>query len=362
MFYYKTPHKFSGDEVRIGVGIGNLVGSSMTSIRLYENETALRRQAEKARQRATFLAELSTVLSQSLDLQKTLNKVVRLAVTEFTQGCAIYFRNEAGNFNQVAMAHEDAAKEALQNAFIQKYQPAANPDSTIKRVFETQQAVLIPIVAQRHLEIPNADPAMIAMIRDLNPRSILMVPLVARGKSIGVITFTTSDPARAYNEDVFEIQPGDCQPRGLNGRQCAFIFGSAGGRCAYKDRFLAMLGHELRNPLAPALTGVDILSDPAVGPTERAETVQVIRRQVQHMSRIVDDLLDVSRIRTGRMEFKKQTVDLRRIVDDCAVDHRQLFEHQKIRFQHHCPAESLWGNADALRIAQAIGNLLNNAR
>ncbi len=360
VFYYKKPHTFSGAEVRIGVGIGNLVGASMTSIRMYENERALRRESEKARQRVTFLAELSTLLSQSLDLRKTLDKVVRLAVLNLPQGCSIYFRSQTGNFDQVAMAHEDANKERLQESFLRKYQPASNPDSTIKRVFESQKAVLISEIKPRNMEVPGADPAMIEMLRQLDPRSVMFVPLIARGHSVGVISFATSDPKRPYSEDDL-IFAQEIARHAASMVDNARLYSEVLEADARKDQFMAMLGHELRNPLAPVLAGVDVLSNQRSSESERMETVQIIRRQVQHMSRIVDDLLDVSRISTGRMEFKKAAVDLITVVERCAADHMRLFEQRKIRFEQHLPYEAMWVDVDAIRIAQAIGNLLNNA-
>ncbi len=139
VFYYKSPHRFTSSEVRIGVGIGNLVGATLTSIRICENEAALRHQAEKARQRAAFLAELSTVLSQSLDLQTTLEKVVRLAVSNVAQSCTIHLRDEAGNFIMVATAHEDPELDAVQQQTARAYRPELNPNSKIVQAYESRR-------------------------------------------------------------------------------------------------------------------------------------------------------------------------------------------------------------------------------
>jgi signal transduction histidine kinase/CheY-like chemotaxis protein len=358
VFYYKKRHRFSDAEVRIGTGIGNLVGASLTSIRNVENEAALRRLAEKARKRAAFLAQLSTVLSQTLDLPTALEKLVRLSITAIQQICTIYFRDENGNFVTVANAHVDASKEQLQREFARSYQPATNPDSTIKRVFETQEPVLLAELTPRQASVPDARGN--ELLRALDPRSVIMAPLIARGKSIGVIVFSTSDPVQRYNEEDLEFAKDIA-------RQAAWLIDNArlysevleaGQR---KDQFLAMLGHELRNPLAPVLTGVEILGDPdAPGPV-REEATHIIRRQATHMSRIVDDLLDVSRIRSGRMEFKMEPVDLSGVVEACARDHRQLFDKLNIRFSYEIGGRTLWANADTVRLSQAIGNLLNNA-
>jgi PAS domain S-box-containing protein len=128
-----------------------------------------------------------------------------------------------------------------------------------------------------------------------------------------------------------------------------------------KDEFLAMLAHELRNPLAPLRAGLDVLrrtgrQGPAV------EKIQgIMERQVEHLVRLVDDLLEVSRINRGVIELKKEWVDLTSVVSNAAEACRQLIEARKLEFRLALPGEPLWIEADPVRIAQVVSNLLNNA-
>jgi len=128
-----------------------------------------------------------------------------------------------------------------------------------------------------------------------------------------------------------------------------------------KDEFLAMLGHELRNPLAPIQNCMQILRMPNASPDQVEKAWQMMARQVLHLGRLVDDLLDVSRISSGKILLRKERLDLTEIARDTIEDYQGVFDSRGIRLvKEICPVE-LWGNGDATRLSQALGNLLHNA-
>jgi PAS domain S-box-containing protein len=129
-----------------------------------------------------------------------------------------------------------------------------------------------------------------------------------------------------------------------------------------KDEFLAMLSHELRNPLAPILTAVEVLrlTDPADAQTAAAFRA-VIERQVAHMKRLLDDLLDVSRVSQGKIELRRKVVDLRSIVQRAVEVSGPLMEEKGQRLGVTAPGASILVDADQERLVQVFGNLLNNA-
>jgi PAS domain S-box-containing protein len=128
-----------------------------------------------------------------------------------------------------------------------------------------------------------------------------------------------------------------------------------------KDEFLAMLGHELRNPLAPirnALTFMRLkgLPDPAL-----QNARDLIDRQVAHLVRLVDDLLDVSRIAFGKVELRRELVDLRAVAEEAVATSRPLLDEAGQRLTVRIAPEPLWIDGDRVRLLQVISNLLNNA-
>jgi PAS domain S-box-containing protein len=127
-----------------------------------------------------------------------------------------------------------------------------------------------------------------------------------------------------------------------------------------KDEFLATLSHELRNPLAPIRQAVGVIRAPAANPTQIRWSVTVIERQVQNMARLLDDLLDVSRITRGTLEVRKAAVSLRAVLDAAVELARPAIEAKQHVFTIECPDDLLL-NVDSLRLAQVVGNLLTNS-
>lgn len=127
-----------------------------------------------------------------------------------------------------------------------------------------------------------------------------------------------------------------------------------------KDEFLATLGHELRNPLSPIANSLFIL-ERAARPEQSQRALEVMTRQVRHLSRLVDDLLDVSRISRGKIELRKQRLDLNELVSGALEDHRGQFERAGLALDAALPEGPVFVYGDPTRIAQAVGNLLMNA-
>ncbi len=125
-----------------------------------------------------------------------------------------------------------------------------------------------------------------------------------------------------------------------------------------KDEFLAMLAHELRNPLAPIRTGLDIL---AGSMDHDQETVGIMQQQVEHVVRLVDDLLDVSRIMLGKIELRRELVELAALVKRSVAAVRPLIESRRQELRITLEEEPMLLNADPVRIVQVLKNLLNNA-
>ena len=128
-----------------------------------------------------------------------------------------------------------------------------------------------------------------------------------------------------------------------------------------KDEFLAMLAHELRNPLAPIAAAADLLGLDRPDETRIKQTSGIIRRQVKHMTGLVDDLLDVSRVTRGSVTLDKTKLDAKRILSDAVEQVRPLVEARCHRLAVHTPPESAYVSGDEKRLVQVVTNLLTNA-
>jgi PAS domain S-box-containing protein len=128
-----------------------------------------------------------------------------------------------------------------------------------------------------------------------------------------------------------------------------------------KTEFLATLAHELRNPLAPLSNGLHLMRMGASKPELLEKTRQMMERQVQHMVHLVDDLLDVARISTGKVELRRQRTDLKDVVATAVETSASLIESGRHKLQVELPPQPLPMDADPTRVAQVVSNLLNNA-
>ncbi|WP_238602396.1 response regulator [Fimbriiglobus ruber] len=128
-----------------------------------------------------------------------------------------------------------------------------------------------------------------------------------------------------------------------------------------KDDFLAMLAHELRNPLAPVRNAVEILRQYGANEIAAGKAREIIARQVAHMARLVDDLLDVARIARGKVELRTERCDLTTVVRQTAEDYRPILTEAGVSLVVDVPAHPLSLTGDATRLAQVVGNLLHNA-
>jgi signal transduction histidine kinase/CheY-like chemotaxis protein len=129
----------------------------------------------------------------------------------------------------------------------------------------------------------------------------------------------------------------------------------------HKNEFLAMLAHELRNPLAPICNAVQVLDSPQGSGAIAVQARQVLRRQLDHLVRLVDDLLDISRINQGKIELQCQPLNLAEVIAHAVEISRPLIESAGHALTVTCPPQPVWVYGDAVRLSQVVANLLNNA-
>jgi signal transduction histidine kinase len=189
------------------------------------------------------------------------------------------------------------------------------------------------------------------------PRAVLVTPLRRHGVAAGAIAVYVDTP-RAWSDDDFRVVEwlGEQCGRMLEMLRMQAELRASDQR---KSEFLATLSHELRNPLAPITFALDLLEQ---SPDDRGGAVRVLRRQVQQLSRLVDDLLDATRLSSNKVQIRRACVDLRPVVQHAVEAIRPEVERAGThQLALTLPDEPVWADADAARIAQVVTNLLNNA-
>jgi PAS domain S-box-containing protein len=168
--------------------------------RLYEVERVARDEAENARQRFEFLAQASITLSSSLDYSTTLASVARLAVPHVADWCSVYIVDEAGAARLLAVAHVDPEKVALAHELNARYPLDPEAATGVPRVLRTSDPELIPYIPDELLAASTPDQDLLRTLRELGLVSAMTVPLVARGRVLGAITFISAESEHRYGE------------------------------------------------------------------------------------------------------------------------------------------------------------------
>ncbi|MCE9548540.1 MAG: PAS domain S-box protein, partial [Planctomycetia bacterium] len=304
-----------------------------------------------------FLADASKLLSSIVDYRATLQRVVRLAVPDFADWCAMDMLNADGSLERIAIAHRDAEKLRQIEDHFQRHPVPADSPFGAPRVARTGVSEMSTHITDDMLRSVAADEPSLTFLRDLGLRSYLCVPLVTQAKVLGVLTFVLSESGREYNAHDLTVAE-DLAHRAVVALENARLYQQVREADRRKDEFLAMLAHELRNPLAPIRSGLDIL---AVEQQASGETIGIMQQQVDHLVRLVDDLLDVSRIMRGKIELRRRTTDLLQIVAQACDAIRPILEADNKTLVVRTPPNSIWIYVDPVRIVQVLENLLNNA-
>jgi signal transduction histidine kinase len=512
-------------------------------VRLLQTNTELKRQIEAlsaSEVAQQFLAQAGDVLSSSLDYEQTVATLTRLVVPRLADWCGVWVLGEDGTPRQLAVAHIDPAKVQWAIQLSQRYPPDLHSPRGMGQVLRSGRAELIAEITDAMIVAGAHDEERLAILRGLGLRSVMMVPLTARGRTLGVMNFVAAESGRRYgpqdlalaeeltrraalavdNARLYREMQEALYQREQTDRQLGLLIDAAAGltrslglgdvlaaildlshrmidadahaiwrldtaagywkiaqasglspeyvaealhvpapreemssepivaedveelpslshrREGYrkegiasmlamplrlhgritgtlvfyyrkrrsfdavtirlatalanlaasaistadlyereaglrrraedadrrKDEFLAMLGHELRNPLAPIRNAVQMLTlrpdDPAIVAAAR----DMIGRQTAQMTRLVDELLDASRIARGKVRLRPERLDVAALARTAAADLRPQLEAAGLSLVTAIPATPLWVYGDAARLAQVLGNLLDNAR
>jgi signal transduction histidine kinase/CheY-like chemotaxis protein len=310
-----------------------------------------------------LLVEAGQVLSESLDYRVTLQSLARLTVPRLADYCLLFELRPDGFLNMVAFAHVDAAKEPLLARLGELYRVAATaPASLVGQVVRTGEPILVRESSLALAETFTSDPQLLDIYRALDPRSVLLLPLAARRQLLGVLFLATAvESGRTYEEEdlLFARQLAQRAALAVDN---ARLFGEAAAAVQAKDHFLAVLSHELRTPLTPALMTLGRLMEaPGLRDDLRAD-LDLVRRNVELESKLLDDLIDLTRLSRGTFALHQEVTDLHPLVQH-AVD---VFCSSQIqRKQLDCKADltavdhHVWG--DPVRLQQILWNLLQNA-
>jgi PAS domain S-box-containing protein len=308
---------------------------------------------KRADVRVTFLGEIARSITSSLDLDTVLRRVVEGAqALTGSDSSAIMLRDaESG-----AMVPRHRVGSWWRDWDTLRVTPG-------RGLGGLAMVTGRPVRTDDYRVDPRVPSEFLALTEDAGTTALMVVPVLVGAEAAGLLYISNRTPRSFTDEDeticvrLAEQAAVAIQNARLFGRQeLARAEAEAANRT--KDEFLAMLGHELRNPLGAISSAAHVLSRTAAGNSATTRASEIIGRQVQHLARIVDDLLDVSRVVAGKIALRLQSVDLGEIARRVATLYGGPAGTRHVITVHTSPA---WVSADATRLEQVLTNLLANA-
>ena len=317
-------------------------------------------EQKRAEESSRYLAEASAALAGVVDYESALQKVANLAVPYFADWSAVDLADDDGNLRRLAVAHQDSNKMALVRDLMRDYPPDPQSPSGAFAVLRTGRPELVSDITDDMLVQGARDERHLRLIRSLGLKSYICVPLVVSGNTLGVLTFATAESGRTYTDADLALAT-DLAHRAAVAIENTQLYQALRDTDRRKDEFLATLAHELRNPLAPVRNALQILKMPRVDAQTVERSREMMEQQVHHLVRLVDDLLDVSRLMRGKIELRRERVELATVVARAVETVQPLIEAQGHVLSVRMASDSLLLEADPVRLAQVVGNLLTNA-
>ncbi|MCU1386408.1 MAG: domain S-box [Acidobacteria bacterium] len=360
VFYFRQRRSFGAVDVQVGAALANVAAAAMSNAELYDEQRAAREAADYARQQAAFLAEAGTALGASLDYTQTLKAVARLAVPTFADWCAVDIVGERGRIQRLAVAHVDPAKVELARVLEERYPADPNAPGGVHHVIRTGEPVMMSKIPADLLDHAARDDEHRRIITALGLTSYVCVPMVAQGRAFGAITFVNAESGREYSSTDLAFAR-EIAARASLAVENSRAYANANEANRLKDEFLATLSHELRTPLNAVLGYARMLRRGTIGQDKTPAALEVIERNGTALKQIIEDVLDVSRIVSGRLRLDVEPVDLPAVLHEAAAAVMPAADAKGIRVESVIDPKAATIAGDPGRVQQIVWNLLSNA-
>ncbi len=306
-----------------------------------------------------FIGEASWQLaSLALDYEGTLASVAETAVPRLADWCFVDLVEEGGAIHRVAAAHREPRHALAAAALRRRHAPSADGFAAIARVVRSgvSERSIEPV---EHMVAATGDPELAAALHGLGENATMIVPLRARDRTLGALTFVAAESGRTFSDSdlLMARQFGNCAALAVDN---ARLYREAQRVNRVKDEFLATLSHELRTPLNAILGWSRMVRMGKLDERGRERALETIERNARSQAQLIEDLLDVSRIISGKFRVEVHEVAMPAVVDAAIESVRLAAEARGIELCAKIePTPTISG--DPTRLQQVVWNLLSNA-
>jgi signal transduction histidine kinase len=318
--------------------------------------------SERARQRAELLSEASAILFESLDHKVVLERLARLVVRSFADWCVIDLV-EDGEIQRVAGAHADPQKQPVLEDLRRRFPPRWDSPHPAVKVLRSGQPLAFPEVSDEDMRRLTEGEEHMRLGVVLGVRSGMVVPLIARERVLGALTVGSGHPERRYGQDDVDLILALAR-RAAVAIENALLHHQSQEAVRLRDEFLSVASHELNTPMAALMLSLEGLGteDPELQ-LDRAGMVHVAglaERQGRRLTKLINDLLDVTRLSRGALELHREDVELCGLVREVVARYKPELERAGCEVTLDLPGPAV-GRWDPMRLDQVVLNLLANA-
>lgn len=301
-----------------------------------------------------FLLESAKILNITTDFRSRLQEQSRLVVPELADWCAIDILQD-GEIERVAMIHRDPLVSGVVRESEKLFQPSPDSPADSRAIIESQKPLFIPLLTERMISVIGGSEHPSKQ----NIKSLMVIPIAVRGKGLGAMTLAYAESGRMYTQEDFGFFQEFCYHLGAIFESSHFL-GEIERRDKAKDIFIATLSHELRNPLSPIKSALELvrLQNP---PESVREELAIIEHSVDHLAKLLNDLLDVTRFTRGMIAIEPRLLDVRHTLSHAIKTMQPLVAESGVELKVVIPEEPVVVHADETRLEQAVMNLLSNA-
>ncbi|HSO40798.1 MAG TPA: ATP-binding protein, partial [Labilithrix sp.] len=309
-----------------------------------------------------FLAEVGRVLTGTIEVAETLMAIARLAVQQLADCVIVDLLEDDGQLRRELVVHAEPSKVTL-CARLKEVPLDPRRPHFASALLETGQPALRSEVEAGYVESVAQNEEHLRALRELDPRSIMTVPLAGRGRVRGALTFVSSAPTRRYGPQDLHLATALAQRAAL-AFDNASLYEAARRATQMRDDVLGIVAHDLRNPLGTILMQAALLKRRADAPdlaSRHAPSLDIIERAATRMTRLIEDLLDVTQMEAGRLSVQRGSIPAERVVADAVESQETLASSVSVDLRLDLARDlpEVWADRD--RLLQVFENLIGNA-